>query len=301
MNQNLILPVTRLAGRTSLKFKNMNPTILFAAGLVGVVGGTVLACRATLKTGDIFDEAQRQLDDINSINSIKHLDGKPYSTTMQTKDRAAVYMDLVIDMGKIWGPAIVVSGVGIACLTGSHRMLTKRNAALTAAYAALEKSYEAYRKRVRDEIGEENESHLHYEVQKDLALQDKQVLATAKKKGPKPGYSQYSKFFDEANPNWSRNPESNLHFIHRQQAWANDMLHSRGHIFLNEVYDMLGIPRTVAGSVVGWTVHGEGDRMVDFGIYNHHTDEVKAFVNGYESSVLLDFNVDGDIHRTIER
>lgn len=298
MSNNLILPVTRLAGRTSLKLKNANPTILFAVGIVGVVGGTVLACRATLKTGEIFDEAQNQLDDINRI---KHLDGRPYTKTQQTKDRSAVYMDLVIDMGKIWGPSIVVGTIGIACLTGSHRILTKRNAALTAAYAALEKSYEAYRQRVRETFGEEAEQQFHYEVQKDLAEKEKELVAQAKKKGPKPGYSLYSKFFDEANPNWTRSPEQNLLFIHRQQSWANDMLHSRGHLFLNEVYDMLGIPRTTAGAVVGWTVYGEGDRHVDFGIYNHHTDEVKAFVNGYENSVLLDFNVDGDIHRKIER
>ena len=34
---------------------------------------------------------------------------------------------------------------------------------------------------------------------------------------------------------------------------------------------------------------------VDFGIYNIHRPENRAFVNGYERTILLDFNVDGDI------
>lgn len=107
--------------------------------------------------------------------------------------------------------------------------------------------------------------------------------------------SQYARFFDEGSPAWSKDSEYNLMFLKQQQQYANDLLKKRGHIFLNEIYDMLGIPRTKAGAVVGW-VYDEnnpiGDNYVSFGI----TDERNAnFVNGYEKSVLLDFNVDGNI------
>lgn len=41
-------------------------------------------------------------------------------------------------------------------------------------------------------------------------------------------------------------------FLRRQQDYANEMLKARGHLFLNEVYDLLDIPRSKAGQVVGW-------------------------------------------------
>ena len=76
------------------------------------------------------------------------------------------------------------------------------------------------------------------------------------------------------------------------------MLRRKGHLYLNEVYDMLGIPRTKAGQIVGWIYdeeHPVGDNYVDFGIYDSNKPRVRDFVNGYERTVLLDFNVDGNI------
>ena len=87
-------------------------------------------------------------------------------------------------------------------------------------------------------------------------------------------------------------------FLLRQQNYANDLLKSKGHLFLNEVYDMIGIPRTKAGQVVGWIYDEKnpvGDNFVDFGIIDIHKERNRAFMNGYEKNVLLDFNVDGNI------
>ena len=291
----IALATSRLAGQAALKMKQTSPTVLFAVGIVGVVGGAVLASHATLKLEGVLKEAQSDLGDINT------LEHEEYSEQDKIQDKAIVYTRLVVNVTKLYAPAIIVGGIGIACLTGSHRILTKRNAALTAAYAALEKTYKAYRQRIKDEIGDDRERQLHYEVQKKLVNDEKERFENLKKpKSFKPGYSVYAKFFDEANKNWARNPEHNLFFIRRQEQWANDRLHIRGHLFLNEVYDMLGFPRTTAGQIVGWRAEGEGDRVVDFGIYNHHTDEVRAFVNGVENSILLDFNVDGVIYDKIE-
>jgi hypothetical protein len=87
-------------------------------------------------------------------------------------------------------------------------------------------------------------------------------------------------------------------FIRSQQNYANDLLNARGHVFLNEVYDMLGIERTSAGAVVGW-VRGNGDNEIDFGVLNDlHSGQ--RFINGDERSVLLDFNVDGVVYDLIE-
>lgn len=108
-------------------------------------------------------------------------------------------------------------------------------------------------------------------------------------------YSIYARFFDESSSVWSKDAEQNLTFLKLQQQNANAKLKVQGYLFLNDVYDMLGIARTKAGQVVGWVYdenNTRGDNYVDFGIYK---DGNRTFVNGYERSILLDFNVDGNI------
>ena len=108
-------------------------------------------------------------------------------------------------------------------------------------------------------------------------------------------YSQYARFFDEMCPTWSKDAESNLMFLRNQETYANDLLKAKGYLFLNEVYDMLGIPRTKAGQIVGWVYDAENPtegKLVDFGLNKARSSK---FVNGYNRSVLLDFNVKGNI------
>ena len=109
------------------------------------------------------------------------------------------------------------------------------------------------------------------------------------------GPSQYARYFNSGCAAWTKDPECNLVYLRHQQNYATELLRHRGYLFLNEVYDMLGLPRTKAGQVIGW-VYDEanpvGDNYVDFGIYNERNED---FVNGYAESLLLDFNVDGNV------
>jgi len=112
------------------------------------------------------------------------------------------------------------------------------------------------------------------------------------------GISDYARFYDDGCEGWTKDPELNLSFLRAQQQYANDKLVANGHLFLNEVYDMLGIPRTKAGQVVGWVYdlsNTEADNYVDFGLYDATKEKTRDFVNGYERTILLDFNVDGPI------
>jgi hypothetical protein len=172
-------------------------------------------------------------------------------------------------------------------------VLEKRNASLSAAYSALTLSYNEYRKRVMDQYGNEKELDI-YHAAKDETLKEDGMTIKIKRADPN-NWSPYAKFFDESNQNWKRNSELNRMFVQCQQTWANDVLKGRGHIFLNEVYDMLGFPRTQAGQMVGW-VWGNGDDFIDFGLYEAASSQ---FINGWEQSIILDFNVDGEIHQLI--
>jgi hypothetical protein len=102
--------------------------------------------------------------------------------------------------------------------------------------------------------------------------------------------SLYARRFDFTNKHWSPNAAHNKMFLHTQQSYLNDVLAARGHVFLNDVHDALGLDRTTAGQLVGWLRGGEGDGFIDLGITEDENDP---------GVFLLDFNVDGLIYEKI--
>lgn len=270
--------ITRVFGKQSLRLKRNQPHIMFGLGLIGSVTSTVLACRATLKANEELDEIQ---EDIRDVKSSQHA---------TQRDVAMVYGRSTVRLCRLYGPSAIVGGVSVALLTGSHVQLTRRNTAVTAAYAGLHKAFNEYRSRVREEVGKEKERDLYFGACSE-ALERNGVMEQIKTVDVNK-ISPHSKFFDEGNPNFQKNAELNRIFIQCQQNYANQLLQARGYLFLNDVYDMLGIERSQAGQVVGWFLNGDGDNFVDFGIFEAHN---AAFVNGYERNLLLDFNVDGVI------
>lgn len=274
---NIRNTMSRAMAKSSFTLKKNSPHIMFGAGLIGVVASTVLACKATLKTNDMFAEMK---DDVDAAKTMD-----------DPKDVAYAYIRNTVRFGKAYAPAIAVGGVSVALLTGSHIQLSRRNAALTVAYTTLHQAYLDYRERVRAEVGEEKELELYRGISWEEAKDEKGKLANIKTVDPNK-LSPYARIFDEGSPNWNKNAEYNRIFIQCQQNYANNLLHARGHLFLNEVYDALGLPRSHAGQFVGWAVNAGGDNYVDFGLFEAHSS---GFVNGNEPSIILDFNVDGPI------
>lgn len=288
--------VSQAIGRQALQLNASSPKLLFGVGVAGMIGSTVLACRATLKLEGVLEQTQ---SDLHAAKATRDQHPEKYSEGDHKKDTAIIVSRGVLNVVKIYGPAIIVGSVAVGCLTKSHNILQERNAALAAAYAAVDKAFEKYRERVIEKHGEEEDRYFRYGSE-DVEIVDEEtgkVVTVTRVSNDEP--SMYARFFDQLSPSWNKEPEYNLVFLRCQQNWANDLLKTRGHVFLNEVYDMLGIPRTKAGQVVGWCVSDEGDNFIDFGIYDNQ-DRVRDFVNGREGAILLDFNVDGIIHHKIE-
>lgn len=277
--------LSQKVGRQILTMQKNSPRTLFGIGIVGVVVSTVLACRATLKLEDTLTEFKENVDGLHE-NRSQILD--QYGQQMYNKDVARVYATGSYKLVKLYSPALIIGSASIAALTGSHVVLSRRNSALTAAYSAVSASFQAYRDRVQNELGEEKERELYQKSMTETLIGDERIEEILRTDPNK--YSIYARFFDEYNLNWVKNAEYNRMFIQCQQRYANDLLVARGHVFLNEVYDQLGIPRSQAGQVVGWVLGPDGDNYVDFGIFEIENSQ---FVNGMERSILLDFNVDG--------
>lgn len=271
-----------------LRAKANSPKLLFGVGVTGMVTSTVLACRATLRLQEVLEQNQ---GDLQVAKSLQH---REYSEQDRQRDTAVIYSRTILQIGRLYLPAVGVGALSIACLTKSHNILTERNAGLTAAYIAVDKAFNRYRERVIERYGEDVDQEFRYELTDVSVVNDKgKQISTHKFAGPN-AESMYARFFDEYSPNWSKEPEYNLLFLRSQQNYANDLLKARGHIFLNEVYDMLGIDRSRAGAVVGWLISTDGDNYIDFGF-----SENGDFINGREGSILLDFNVDGIIYDKI--
>ena len=287
--------------KVELKAIKHSPEIL--AG-VGVVGSLVMACKATTKLSDILDESKEQLDKIKEVAADPAYEEK-YSQDDAKKDTTITYVQTAMKVTKLYAPSVILCASSLGCLLASNNILKKRNAALSAAYMTVDKSFKEYRKRVADRFGEEVEKEIRYNIKaEEITKVDEdgnEVTETVKvmdgTDDPN-SYSDYARFFDESCAAWQNDAEYNLTFLKAQQQYANDLLKARGRLFLNEVYRMLGIDETKAGQGVGWVYNPDnptGDNFVDFGIYNMQRERVRAFVNGYEPNILLDFNVDGVI------
>lgn len=302
--------VGRTFHKVGFQLQKKSPEILVGLGIVGVVASAVMACQATLKVNEIVEKTQDDLDRIHKSEETGMTPaGESYSKDDCKKDLAITYVHTGMAFAKLYGPAVVLGAVSVTSILASHRILKKRNVALAAAYTAIDHSFKDYRKRVLDRFGEQVEKELRYNIKakeiEETIMDDKGKEKTVKKtvdaadEGWDPSqYSPYAKIFDELHPDWMKDAERNLFYLKARQSQANDMLKARGHLFLNEVYDMLGFERTKAGAVVGWVYDPDepiGDNFVDFGIFEVRRPKARDFVNGHEAAIVLDFNVVGNI------
>lgn len=323
MKTNAIVNVMNNAvNKVNFKVRKHSPEILLVTGIVGVIGSAVMACKATTKAGEIIEETKGQLDDIHACASNEtFVSSGKYTAEDARKDTAIVYVQTAVKFAKLYGPSVCVGALSIVSILASNNILRKRNVALAAAYATVDSAFKDYRKRVVERFGEVVDKELRYNL--------KAEKVTEKIKNPETGeeekvkktkfvvnpsdVSGYARFFDKytvdengntiTNPCWQSNNEYNLMYIKAQERYANDLLVTRGRLFLNEVYRMLGLPETKAGQVVGWVYDPDNklgrdeesfNNYVSFGLYNDNLS-YSDYVNGFDPAILLDFNVDGNI------
>ena len=298
--------ITRTLGKGKFQLKKHGPEILVISGIVGVVASGILACKATTKASGILEEHKDRMDQIHKVVELsKENDTISYDENDIKKDTATVFLQTGLKFAKTYALSIGIGVMSITCILVGHNILRKRAIAVAAAYNTLSESFKAYRGRVADRFGDDVEYQLRHgikaeEVEETVVDEDgneKTVKKTVDVIDPNK-VSDFARIFDDGNIGWEKDAEHNLAFLKMQQNYANHILTTRGYLFLNEVYDMLGFNKTKAGQVVGWIFDESDpkcDNFVDFGIYRGESPAVRAFVNGDERSILLDFNVDGDI------
>lgn len=301
MNKSIINSLSRTFHKVGFKVKKHSPEILIVAGVAGTITSAVMACKATTKLSDILDNAKEDINKIHEGIETGEIMGVSYPAEDGKKDLSITYIQTGLKVAKLYAPSVALGVLSLTAVITSNNILRKRNIALAAAYATIDKSFKEYRGRVVERFGKELDRELRYNIKAkeieetvvdEKTGKEKKVKKTVNVVDPNT-YSDYARIYDCGNVGWSKDPEQNLMFLRRQQEYFNDKLKAQGYLFLNEVYESLGFQKTKAGQMVGWTYdeeHPNGDNFVDFGIYDS-----ASFVNGYERSIILDFNVDGVI------
>ena len=304
-NLAIVNSMTRNLHKVGFKFKKHSPEILIVAGVVGTVASAVMACKATLKVNDILEETKVEIEKVKTVVADETISEEKYSEQDAKKDLAIIYAHTGIKFVKLYGPSIILGTLSITGILASNNILRKRNIALAAAYKAIDTGFKEYRSRVVERFGEDLDKELRYNV-KAKEIKEKVVDENGKEKTVKKTinvadpnfYSDYARCYDDGCKGWVKDSEYNLMFLRNTQSFMNEKLRAQGYLFLNDVYDALGIPRSKAGQVVGWIYdekNPNGDNFVDFGIYDLYKEGSRDFVNGYERTIWLDFNVDGPI------
>lgn len=310
MNKTELLnKATRTLHKVGFQLKKHSPEILAVTGAVGTVASTVWACKQTTKLSGILEEGKATITQIHEV--IENPDmlpkGAEYTAEDSKKDLTIAYVQTGVKVVKLYAGPVILGTLSLTAMLTSNNILRKRNVALMTAYTALDKGYKEYRSRVVERFGEKIDKELLYnikakEITETVQNEDgteTEVTNIVEVADPEAVmHSQYAVIFDNGCRGWTKDPETNKVFLLQTQAMLNDRLKRVGHVFLNEVYDALGFKHTATGQIVGWLYDPEtpnGDNYIDFGIFNIDNERARAFVNGYETSIVIDPNVDGPI------
>lgn len=290
--------------KTKLGITKHSPEILVVTGICTGIAAAVIACQQTIKANDIVAEARKSLENIEDVKELAANNEVEYTEENEQEDRKTIAMQTTVGMVKTYALPVGLGIFSITCILAGHHILKKRNVALAAAYSALSTDFMNYRKRVVDKYGKDVDFMLKNGLEKQIIANQVVDPKTGEVKETKEEVltyegdklSQYARVFDEVgSTQWTPSADHNRAFLLMEQNYFNERIKTRGYIFLNEVYERLGFRPTKAGSVVGWVYQNADYEDIDFGIFTAHTQKAAEFLEGTEPSIILDFNVQGDI------
>lgn len=314
------LPVkwSRRIGRAQLKLKIHTPEICLVGGLAGLTGAAVWACKATTHLPELVEQHEDLMSTVHEMEERAIVPAETpdeediviYSPNEIRKAKADAYLKMAMGYVRLYGPPVALGFASGGLIIWSHNVQQRRYLGAVAAYNGAMGAFEAYRQRVREELGDEADERFRYGYKKEQLVSEVKDENGKKKKQKEDiltldagDPSQYARIFDETNPNWEKSPEFNMMFLRATQTEFQHILNSRGYVFLNEVYDRLGFEMTSAGALVGWMQNPESEptNYISFGLFDYDKPQTRRFINGQEDALMLDFNVDGMIVDLLEK
>lgn len=297
--------ITNNFAKVKFGVQKHSPEILLVGGVAGIVTGTVLACKATPKFEAVASKTKSRLNDINeAIKNEEWCKKHDYSKEDAQRDKYIITVQGAVEAAKVYAPAVIVEGLGIAAILWSHKIMKGRNAAAIAAFVSTSAAFKKYRDNVVERYGADVDNELRYNLHNEKVTTKETDPETGKEKNVKkdvkvgePDTNNYTMYFNKStSTEYDEDPNYNVMFLRGRQQLCNDMFNARDHIYLNEVLDILGMEKckSKAGQVVGWSKKSStGDGFVDFRAQwiKRRDPETNELID----EILLDFNVDGPI------
>ena len=299
--------ITKMCNNVIFAMKRNAPAILLWVGIGTGAACVGKACYDTAKkTVPLLAKAKNDISEVKASVSGEESVNEGFLAEAKKKQ-----MDICLrtagKLGLIYMPSAALGLVSVASLITSHNIARKRILGLSAAYAALDGTFNTYRNGVIDKYGETEDYELFNgikteTIEKDVTDdEDNTYTVTEEKKVAtvNPETNIYTRFFDRGNPDWDDDPDIRRLFLEAKERTANMMLENRGYLLLNDVYKLLGYPATRAGYSVGWLRNDDENPnhhgYVSFGWKDISDSYSRALLNGYEECVILNFNVEGPI------
>ncbi len=287
---------TQMKNKAVLGIRRHSPEILIVLGVTGTLAAAVKACVDTHRKLDaVLEKKDERIEAARKVETEKE----------QKRELTKAYISTGVDLFLLYMPSATIEALSVTAIFASNNILRKRMIAMAAAYATIDQSFKEYRARVIERYGEDADFELRHGLHKEKITQIETDEKGKEKKveklveitdGSMP--SDYARYFVKGEAaSAENNYDYNMMFVKTQQEVANHQLRSFGYLFLSDVYDALGIQRTIASQSVGWVydpTSDKNDNYVDFGIrevYRKDPDNP----NEHEKVILLDFNVDGNI------
>lgn len=276
------------------------PTILSVTASAGVIATGYLAWKAGTRFEDVEGrDWDRRKECLKNADIIPDED----VPKIERKNRILFILDTV----RTVAPAAIVGAATITMIYFSNSISKKRLAAMGAAYATLQTAFDGYKRTIVEALGKESVEKILKPKLPNVGKSAEEILSSDNKSDAAnvsdavvnslKALSPYARIIaEESSTCWDPNEDYTSQNIAAVQLWANRRLERKGHLFLNEVFDQLGLSRTREGAVVGWLKNGEGDNYVSFGDFDASIYRVPS--DNYtrvDSNFIVDFNVDGVI------
>lgn len=291
------------ASKAGFFIQKHSPEILLGTGLVSGVAATGFAIRSTMHIDTVIEQHNAMMHKIEMGRKLVENEpdsGIVYTENQEAADRQMVYAKTIVGYAKLYAPTILLSTTSIACLLGAFNIMNRRYAGVVAAFSALSVKFEDYRQRVIDKYGVEQDLDFLNGIREIEIENEDGTTEVQRQQDQLITLSGTERYFDESSPMWDReNPAMNVVTLRHSIQKANNMLQRDGHLFLNDVYRMLGLDDTAEGAVLGWIIDGNSkETFVDFGVFNG-TDDPWDFASRAEwdgrNEILLHFNCEGII------
>lgn len=315
LTKNLNENVQRIFGKTNTTIRKNAPTILTIAGVGAMVAGTIFAVKATAKVEPIIDICKQDIENLKRVESIEIEveEGEMQKVDVDAFNKRAamnIYIKTAGQLAKLYWPTVALTIGGAACILGAHNIISARYGALATSYGTLKSCYDGYRDRVKKELGDEKEEKIFYGIETVPVKEKNEETGKLEKKEMDiiptedpidvPWYSPYARRWNSKTAPYvfnQRDPEVNKMTLEQAQVYFTEKLRVKGSVFLNEVYDVLGLSRTPEGQLVGWVFGGDGDDFVDLGCRDvywrmNNGEGLQAF----SKEIFIDPNVNGLVY-----